>query len=65
MARQQKMHARLDMLLGSLPDQGDHLQASLIDDNIFNNPFKGTTSSFTSVCMNSASHSTNREEDKA
>jgi hypothetical protein len=53
------------MFLGSLLDQGDHLQASLIDDNLFNSPFKGTTSSFTSVCMNSASDLTNREKDRA
>jgi hypothetical protein len=62
MARQQKNHARLDTLSGSLLDQGDHLQASLVDDNTSNIPLKGTTSSFTSVCMNSASNSTNRDK---
>jgi hypothetical protein len=53
------------MFLSSLPDQGNHLQASLVDDNPSNIPLKGTTFSFTSVYMNSALNSTNRERNKA
>jgi hypothetical protein len=65
MARQQEDHVRLDMLSSSLLDQGDHLQASLVNENPFSTPLKGKTSSFTSVFMNSASNSTNREKDRA
>jgi hypothetical protein len=65
MARQQKDHARLDMLSSLLLDQGDLLQASLVDDNPSNISLKGTISSFTSVCMNSALNSTNRKKDRA
>lgn len=65
MARQQEDHVRLDMLSSSLLDQGDRLQASLVNESPLSTPFKGKTSSFTSVFMNSASNSTNREKDRA
>lgn len=65
MAGQQKDHVGLDMFSSSLHDQGNHLQASFVDDNLSNTPLKGTTSSFTSVCMNSALDSTNKERDRA
>jgi hypothetical protein len=53
------------MFSSSLLDQGYCLRASLIDDNPFNTPLKGKTSSFTSVCINNASDSTNRGKDRA
>jgi hypothetical protein len=51
------------MVLGSLLDQGDHLQISLDDDNLISTPLKGTTFSSISVCIN-VSNSTNKEINK-
>jgi len=40
------------MILSSLPNQTNNLQAFLVDENAITTPFKGTTFSSTSVCMN-------------
>jgi len=52
MVGQQEDNVRLDMILSSLPNQTNHLQASLANENTITIPFKGTTYSSTSVCMN-------------
>jgi hypothetical protein len=40
------------MVLKSLRNQANHLQASLADENVIITPLRGTTSSPISVCMN-------------
>jgi hypothetical protein len=51
------------MVSSSLFDQGDHLQAFLINKNPFSIPFRGTTSSSISVCMNTL-NSNNRKRNR-
>jgi hypothetical protein len=51
------------MVSSSLRDQGNHLQASLDDDNPISIPLSGTTFSSMSVCLNSL-NSANRERDR-
>jgi hypothetical protein len=52
MAKQKKDHVRLDMVSSSLHDQGNHLRASLDDDNPISTSLSATTSSSTCVYMN-------------
>jgi len=41
MVGQQEDNVGLDMILSSLPNQANHLQASLVDENIITTPLKG------------------------
>jgi hypothetical protein len=41
MVGQQEDHVGLHMFLGSLHDQGNHLQTSLVDDSPSSTPLKG------------------------
>jgi len=54
MVGQQEDNVGLDMILSSLPNQANHLQASLADENVNTTPFKGITSSSISVCTNTS-----------
>jgi hypothetical protein len=54
MVGQQEDNVGLDMVLSSLPNQANHLQTSLVDENVITIPLKGTTSSSISVCMNTS-----------
>jgi hypothetical protein len=50
----QEDNVELDMVLSSLPNQANHLQASLANENTITTPLKGTTSSSTIVCTNTS-----------
>jgi hypothetical protein len=51
------------MVSGLLPNQANHLQASLVDDNVNVIPLRETTYSFINVCMKTLNLA-NRERNK-